>query len=160
MSKDDMAPTNVPATSTQSDSTSLISDQFISQEIPPGVDRRTFLMRSAVVGATTVILGRSLSAHERTLRSIAPPPRVSEDLNVVKKQKGSVMTTLDEFYKVGPGPSSSHTIGPMRITYDFYQRAIKLPEEKLAKATAFKVHLFGSLSATGKGHGTERAALA
>lgn len=160
MSKDDMAPTNVPATSTQSDSTSLISDQFISQEIPPGVDRRTFLMRSAVVGATTVILGRSLSAHERTLRSIAPPPRVSEDLNVVKKQKGPVMTTLDEFYKVGPGPSSSHTIGPMRITYDFYQRAIKLPEEKLAKATAFKVHLFGSLSATGKGHGTERAALA
>ena len=137
-------------------------DPFISQEIPPGVDRRTFLMRSAVVGATTVMLGRSLSASERTLRSTAPPPArlCSDDLNVVKKQKGPVMTTLDEFYKVGPGPSSSHTIGPMRITYDFYQRAIKLPEDKLAKATALKVHLFGSLSATGKGHGTERAALA
>ncbi|HEX5876543.1 MAG TPA: L-serine ammonia-lyase [Pyrinomonadaceae bacterium] len=159
MSKDERAP-DVPATSPQPDLTSPISDQFISQEIPPGVDRRTFLMRSAVVGATTVMLGRSLSAQERTLRSTAPPPRVSEDLNVVKKQKGPVMTTLDEFYKVGPGPSSSHTIGPMRITYDFYQRAIKLPEEKLAKATALKVHLFGSLSATGKGHGTERAALA
>src|SRR5687768_15501529 len=48
----------------------------------------------------------------------------------------------------------------MRITYDFYQRATKLPADKLAKATALKVHLFGSLSATGKGHGTERAALA
>ena len=70
------------------------------------------------------------------------------------------MTTIDEFYKVGPGPSSSHTIGPMRITYDFYQRATKLPADQLAKATALKVHLFGSLSATGKGHGTERAALA
>jgi L-serine dehydratase len=70
------------------------------------------------------------------------------------------MTTLEEFYKVGPGPSSSHTIGPMRITYDFYQRATKLPADQLAKATAIKVHLFGSLSATGKGHGTERAALA
>ena len=70
------------------------------------------------------------------------------------------MTTVDEFYKVGPGPSSSHTIGPMRITYDFYQRAAKLPADQLAKATALKVHLFGSLSATGKGHGTERAALA
>ena len=138
------------------------SDPLISQEIPPGVDRRTFLMRSAVVGATTVMLGRSLSASERTLRSIAPPPSrlCSDDLNVVKKQKGPVMTTLDEFYKVGPGPSSSHTIGPMRITYDFYQRAVKLPADKLAKATALKVHLFGSLSATGKGHGTERAALA
>src|SRR5262249_20725662 len=82
------------------------------------------------------------------------------NLNVVKKQKGPVMTTLDEFYKVGPGPSSSHTIGPMRITYDFYQRCTKLPADKLAQATALKVHLFGSLSATGKGHGTERAALA
>ena len=70
------------------------------------------------------------------------------------------MTTVDEFYKVGPGPSSSHTIGPMRITYDFYQRCTKLPADQLAKATALKVHLFGSLSATGKGHGTERASLA
>jgi L-serine dehydratase len=71
-----------------------------------------------------------------------------------------VMTLVDEFYKVGPGPSSSHTIGPMRITYDFYQRCAKLPADQLAKATGLKVHLFGSLSATGQGHGTHRAALA
>jgi L-serine dehydratase len=70
------------------------------------------------------------------------------------------MTTIEEFYKVGPGPSSSHTIGPMRITYDFYQRCTKLPAAQLAQATGIKVHLYGSLSATGKGHGTERAALA
>src|SRR6202008_4084829 len=85
---------------------------------------------------------------------------LSNSLNVVQKGKGPIMTTLDEFYKVGPGPSSSHTIGPMRITYDFYQRCSKLPADQLAKATAFKVHLYGSLSATGKGHGTERASLA
>ena len=85
---------------------------------------------------------------------------LSPDLDVVKKSKGPVMTVLDEFYKVGPGPSSSHTIGPMRITYDFYQRCTKLPADQLAKATGLKVHLFGSLSATGKGHGTERASLA
>ena len=76
------------------------------------------------------------------------------------KSKGPVLTTADEFYKVGPGPSSSHTIGPMRITYDFYQRATQLPADKLATATKLQVNLFGSLSATGKGHGTERAALA
>ena len=86
--------------------------------------------------------------------------RCRADLNVVMKAKGPVLTTADEFYKVGPGPSSSHTIGPMRITYDFYQRATKLPADKLAKATKLQVNLFGSLSATGKGHGTERAALA
>ena len=85
---------------------------------------------------------------------------MSSDLDVVKRSKGPVMTVLDEFYKVGPGPSSSHTIGPMRITYDFYQRCSKLPADQLAQATGLKVHLFGSLSATGKGHGTERASLA
>ena len=135
-------------------------DRLTSQEIPSGVDRRTFLMRSAVIGATAVILGRSVSAEERTERSTAEPPQLSPDLNVVKGKKGPVMTTLDEFYKVGPGPSSSHTIGPMRITHDFYQRCTKLPADQLTKATALKVHLFGSLSSTGKGHGTERAALA
>ena len=85
---------------------------------------------------------------------------LSPHLNVVKQSKGPVMTLADEFYKVGPGPSSSHTIGPMRITYDFYQRCTKLPADQLAGATGLKVHLFGSLSATGKGHGTEHAALA
>jgi len=136
------------------------ADDLISQELPKGVDRRTFLMRSAVVGATAVMVGRSVSAQERAQRSTAEPPPLAQKLNVVKKQKGPVMTTLDEFYKVGPGPSSSHTIGPMRITYDFYQRCTQLPAEKLKQANALKVHLYGSLSATGKGHGTERAALA
>jgi len=133
-----------------------------SQKIPDGVDRRAFFMRSAMIGATAVLTGRSVSAQERANKSAgAPPaPQLSPDLNVVKEQKGPVMTTLDEFYKVGPGPSSSHTIGPMRITYDFYQRCTKLPADQLAKSTALKVYLFGSLSATGKGHGTERAALA
>ncbi len=145
---------------------------LISPEVPPGVDRRNFLIRSAVGGAAAVMTGRYISAEERTAMAIATmpqakpaqakgtPPPLAADLNVVKKGQGPVLTTVDEFYKVGPGPSSSHTIGPMRITYDFYQRAAKLPAATLAKATKLQVNLFGSLSATGKGHGTERAALA
>lgn len=132
-------------------------------EIPPGSDRRTFLMRSALIGATAVMTGCHVSAQERKERSAQgtpPQPQLAPDLHVVKQEKGPIMTTLDEFYKVGPGPSSSHTIGPMRITYDFYQRCTKLPADKLNQATALKVNLFGSLSATGKGHGTERASLA
>ena len=151
------------------------TSQLIAQEVPAGVDRRNFLIRSAVGGAAAVMTGRYLSAEERTAMAIAtlpqakpatPPqgkpatPPLAADLNVVKKGAGPVLTTVDEFYKVGPGPSSSHTIGPMRITYDFYQQATKLPADKLAKATKLQVNLFGSLSATGKGHGTERAALA
>jgi L-serine dehydratase len=137
-------------------------------DIPVGVDRRAFMMRSAVIGAVAVITGCSRADVEQTAGATPAPaapapqsaPPLSPELEVVKKSKGPVMTTLDEFYKVGPGPSSSHTIGPMRITYDFYQRCTKLPQDQLAKATGIKVHLFGSLSATGKGHGTERAALA
>src|SRR4029077_8856745 len=105
-----------------------------------------------------------LAQNVKQVAKEAPAPMMgatlSPDLNVVKQSKGPVMTLADEFYKVGPGPSSSHTIGPMRITYDFYQRCTKLPPSDLAKATGLKVHLYGSLSATGKGHGTERAALA
>jgi L-serine dehydratase len=147
--------------------------ELISQEVPPGVDRRNFLIRSAVGGAAAVMMGQAVSLEARTAMAIATlppqakgttgtpaPPPLAADLNVVKKGQGPVLTTVDEFYKVGPGPSSSHTIGPMRITYDFYQRATKLPADKLAKATKLQVNLFGSLSATGKGHGTERAALA
>jgi L-serine dehydratase len=134
-------------------------------QAPDGSDRRAFLVRSAMVGATAVLAGCAAPSQQDTTQKSAtatsPTPKTkSADLNVVKETKGPIMTTIDEFYKVGPGPSSSHTIGPMRITYDFYQRCTKLPPEKIAKATALKVHLFGSLSATGKGHGTERASLA
>jgi L-serine dehydratase len=135
-----------------------------NDEIPAGIDRRAFMMRSSMIGAVAVLAGsRPASAEETAVRAAgatAPKVPLSPDLDVVKRSKGPVMTTLEEFYKVGPGPSSSHTIGPMRITYDFYQRCEKLPVDKLAKATALRVHLFGSLSATGQGHGTERAALA
>jgi L-serine dehydratase len=144
----------------------LLPDRELSPtEVPQGVDRRAFMMRSAVVGAAAVMTGAPPTSPHAIAAAVSPlqpasTSKVSPDLDVVKKAKGPIMTTLDEFYKVGPGPSSSHTIGPMRITYDFYQRCTKLPADQLAKATGIKVHLFGSLSATGKGHGTERAALA
>jgi L-serine dehydratase len=135
------------------------------------IDRRTFIIRNAVIGAAAVMTGttwtreaRAQQAAKEAAKKPSLPPldstSMSTDLDVVKRSKGPVMTVLDEFYKVGPGPSSSHTIGPMRITYDFYQRCMKLPADQLTKATGLKVHLYGSLSATGKGHGTERAALA
>jgi L-serine dehydratase len=134
--------------------------------LPSDLDRRSFLMRNAVIGAAAVMTGSNWTAEARAQQAAteAGAPRLgstlSPDLYVVKESKGPVLTVADEFYKVGPGPSSSHTIGPMRITYDFYQRCTKLPADQLAQATGLKVHLFGSLSATGKGHGTERASLA
>jgi len=150
----------------------LLSPPFPAEApVPEGAPRRAFIMRSAVIGAAAVMTGCDVPKDERAQKAAteaaaqtAAKPKglgngMSDTLNVVTKSKGPVMTVLEEFYKVGPGPSSSHTIGPMRISYDFYQRCTRLPADQLAKATGLKVHLYGSLSATGKGHGTERATL-
>ena len=61
------------------------------------------------------------------------------------------MKSIREIYKIGKGPSSSHTMGP--------ERAAKLFKEKNPQADAFKVILYGSLSKTGVGHGTDRVLL-
>jgi len=58
------------------------------------------------------------------------------------------MKSIREIYKIGKGPSSSHTMGP--------ERAAKLFKEKNPEAESFRVVLYGSLSATGIGHGTDR----
>jgi L-serine dehydratase len=120
---------------------------------------RTVLVASA--GAFLTGCAKTVKqAGEAVTKADTAASGLASDLAVVQQSKGPVMTALEEFYKMGPGPSSSHTMGPMRITYDFFQRISKLPADQLKRATGLKVHLFGSLSATGKGHGTDRASLA
>ena len=58
------------------------------------------------------------------------------------------MKSIREIYKIGKGPSSSHTMGP--------ERAAKLFKTDYPQADAFRVILYGSLSKTGVGHGTDR----
>ena len=71
-----------------------------------------------------------------------------------------ITTSIFELFKIGPGPSSSHTIGPMKAGFDFITTVRKLSNEERARAAFIEVRLFGSLSATGPGHGTDRAVLA
>ncbi len=71
-----------------------------------------------------------------------------------------ITTSIFDLFKIGPGPSSSHTIGPMKAAYDFLQELHQLSDEVLAQANGIEIHLYGSLSATGKGHGTDRAIIA
>jgi len=62
-----------------------------------------------------------------------------------------------ELFKIGIGPSSSHTVGPMRAALTF---ATKLKTLGLLPQTeAVKAELYGSLGATGKGHGSDKAVL-
>ena len=58
------------------------------------------------------------------------------------------MKSIREIYKIGKGPSSSHTMGP--------ERAATLFKKEHPTADAFRVVLYGSLSKTGIGHGTDR----
>ncbi len=62
-----------------------------------------------------------------------------------------------DLFKIGIGPSSSHTVGPMRAALRF---ANGLRDDDLLAATDhLKVELYGSLGATGKGHGSDKAVL-
>lgn len=63
------------------------------------------------------------------------------------KEPISGMNSITEIYKIGRGPSSSHTIGP--------EKACKIFKSKNPTANFFKIILYGSLAKTGKGHGTD-----
>lgn len=62
-----------------------------------------------------------------------------------------------DLFKIGIGPSSSHTVGPMRAARRFVQRLAQ--EAVLARVARVRCQLHGSLGATGKGHGSDKAVL-
>jgi L-serine dehydratase len=67
-----------------------------------------------------------------------------------------ITISLFDMFRIGPGPSSSHTVGPMRAAARFRRNCLSAG---LVPAR-LQVTLQGSLSATGVGHGTDRAVLA
>jgi len=69
--------------------------------------------------------------------------------NPENEQKNKKMKSVKSIYKIGKGPSSSHTMGPFKATADYLEN--HPGTEKLT------VTLYGSLAATGKGHLTDRA---
>lgn len=68
----------------------------------------------------------------------------------------SNISVLD-LYTIGVGPSSSHTVGPMRAGNRFVARLAE--NGLLDQTTRVQAHLYGSLALTGKGHGTDKATL-
>ena len=66
-------------------------------------------------------------------------------------------TSLFELFKIGIGPSSSHTVGPMRAALRFARTLAA--ESGAASVARVCVELYGSLALTGVGHGTDRAVL-
>ena len=62
-----------------------------------------------------------------------------------------------DIFKIGVGPSSSHTLGPWRAALLFLQSLEQ--KRRLLQVTSLQVLLYGSLAKTGKGHGTDVAVL-
>lgn len=67
------------------------------------------------------------------------------------------VSTFDLF-KIGIGPSSSHTVGPMRAAARFVVRWLEEPG-RLEQVARIRAEVFGSLALTGRGHGTDKAVL-
>ncbi len=67
------------------------------------------------------------------------------------------VSTFDLF-KIGIGPSSSHTVGPMRAAARFVARWLEQPG-RLGEVERIKAEVFGSLALTGRGHGTDKAVM-
>ena len=62
-----------------------------------------------------------------------------------------------DLFKIGIGPSSSHTVGPMRAARLFVQRLAH--DGLLGQVARLRIGLYGSLGATGKGHGSDKAVI-
>jgi L-serine dehydratase len=67
------------------------------------------------------------------------------------------MISIFELFSIGMGPSSSHTVGPMRAARRFV--ASLAEEQRLPSVARLEIHLYGSLALTGWGHGTHTAVL-
>ncbi|MBN8212556.1 MAG: L-serine ammonia-lyase [Xanthomonadales bacterium] len=67
------------------------------------------------------------------------------------------VSTFDLF-KIGIGPSSSHTVGPMRAACRFAHRWLE-ESDNLSRTARVRAEVFGSLALTGRGHGTDKALL-
>ncbi|WP_428614064.1 serine dehydratase beta chain, partial [Shewanella sp.] len=65
------------------------------------------------------------------------------------------MVSAFDIFKIGVGPSSSHTVGPMKAAKGFVDDLRQRGE--LLNITSVKVDIYGSLSLTGKGHHTDSA---
>ena len=87
---------------------------------------------------------------------MADPPAVVGG-EVIAALRLIMAVSVFDLFKIGIGPSSSHTVGPMRAARMFAERLAR--SESVNEVERIHVELFGSLGATGKGHGTDKAVL-
>lgn len=94
--------------------------------------------------------------------SVMPGPATAEDHSAATVYAGATSAadaprplSVTDLFSIGVGPSSSHTVGPMKAGHAFAQECLALTDAP--RPTALTVDLYGSLGATGRGHATDRA---
>ena len=122
------------------------------------MDRRFFLKAAALITARFGLLNTP-SAHARGIPASCFPG-LPKDVCYPGPPVGRIRTSITDLFKIGPGPSSSHTLAPLRIASNFRSLLETQDSDILSAGAAIKAHLYGSLSSTGKGHRTDRAILA
>ena len=128
------------------------------QQFPVGMCTRTVLGKSPILLSRTerelpfcIDVWRSFSTYAWFLLDEA-----RQNSPLTKGDDENMIETF-ELFKVGIGPSSSHTVGPMKAAAHFMEsvrRAALLPLVERIRAD-----LYGSLAWTGKGHGTDKAVI-
>lgn len=107
-----------------------------------------------VVSLPTLRVGGGVAGGSLIETMPATPACVASKANPTQ-QSGVEAISVFDIFKIGVGPSSSHTMGPWRAT----QRFLRAIDERvgLTNVQRIQVDLFGSLAKTGKGHGTDLA---
>ncbi|KAJ1548686.1 hypothetical protein HK405_000648 [Cladochytrium tenue] len=133
---------------------------MVGAPAPPVADRRTATL---AVGAPLVAPVPTTWQHRRRMSTFVPPAPAATGRNGDEADVASqaddlhAVVSVFDLFSIGVGPSSSHTVGPMRAAKIFVEdlRLLAL----LQRVRQVRVDLFGSLALTGEGHGTPGAIL-
>jgi L-serine dehydratase len=96
-----------------------------------------------------------VQAHDQRT---APLTRKQSQLRHLRRGYLEMPVSTFDLFKIGIGPSSSHTVGPMRAAARFVDRWLFTPG-RLSEVARVRAEVFGSLAMTGRGHGTDKALL-
>ena len=153
-----------------------------TRDLAAETPRRTAIATPAPAGTTAppvaaaTFPGRGVAASTASLAATAPPPSAPDTelvpttleaatpaallAGAISSERASRPLSVFDLMRIGIGPSSSHTVGPMRAGRAFAAAlADVVGDSDAAPVSRLTVELFGSLGATGRGHATDRAVL-
>ncbi|KAJ1828172.1 hypothetical protein LPJ73_008618, partial [Coemansia sp. RSA 2703] len=156
-------------TTTAVASRSLLARRIHSFTAQAAISRQICLQTRSTRHSGQILMQRVLAQRSLSTTSAAPQAEphkssnkdeeegVTPDSAAEKDSTNHAVVSTFDLFSIGVGPSSSHTVGPMRAGKIFVQDLVD--HKVLTKVSSIKVDLYGSLALTGIGHGTPNATL-